>query len=395
LSGDAELIPLLRLQLTSRIGAVTYRKLANVFGSAEGALAAPRDRLLEVPGIGPETAAAIVESRSDSAERAAKEAERAEGLGIRLVPCTAPDYPRPLRSIYDPPLVLYVRGEYAPGDELAVGIVGARRCSYYGRSTAEILAGALCRSGFTVASGLARGIDSAAHRGALDAGGRTIAVLGNGLGAVYPPENEKLAEEIAASGAIFSEFAIDAKPDRGNFPRRNRIISALSLGIVVVEGNERSGALITARWAGEQGREVFAVPGKIDSPLARGPHRLIKDGAKLVESVDDILEELGPIADGLQTAEAVAEEGDASEGEGGAGDADLAGRLAERLTGAEREIYELLSTDPVSVDDLIYSSERPPAEVSSALMLLEIKRFCRQLPGKRFVRTNPTGLQDV
>jgi len=386
---------MLRLHLTSRIGAVTYRRLVSVFGSAEGALAAPRDRLTEVPGIGPETAAAIIESRSESAERAEAEIERAAELGVEMIPCTAPGYPRPLASIYDPPLVLYVKGEYAPGDELAVAIVGSRRCSYYGRSTAEMLAGALCRAGFTVTSGLARGIDSAAHRGALDAGGRTVAVLGNGLAGIYPPENEKLAEEVAAGGAVLSEFALGAKPDRGNFPRRNRIISALSLGVVVVEGNERSGALITARWAGEQGREVFAVPGKIDSPLARGPHRLIKDGAKLVESVDDILEELGPIADGLRAKEAIGlGEGAAGDGEADAG-TDLGEQLAARLAGAEREIYEMLSTDPASIDDLIYRSDLSPAEVSSSLMLLEIKRFCRQLPGKRFVRTNPTGLKSV
>ncbi len=388
MSGDADLTALLQLHLTSHIGSVTYRKLMSIFGSAEGILAAPRERLIEAPGVGPERAAAICESRSGSKERAQGEIERAREAGVAIVTHDDPDYPRPLASIYDPPLALYRKGDYVAGDELAIGVVGSRRCSYYGRSTAETLSSGLGRAGFTVVSGLARGIDSAAHRGAIDAGGRTIAVLGNGLPGIYPPENEELAAAVAGAGCIFTEFPMDSKPDKGNFPRRNRIISALSLGIIVIEGNERSGALITAKWANEQGREVFAVPGKIDSPTSRGPHRLIKDGAKLVEGVDDILEELGPVADALAARVAVGDGGD-----GGAapptGD-ELSDRLAERLAGHEKAIYELLDDEPLAIDDVIYNSGLSPAEVSSALMLLEIKRFCRQLPGKRFVRSKPT-----
>ncbi len=204
-------------------------------------------------------------------------------------------YPTNLKYIYDPPPTLYVKGNILPEDNIAIAIIGSRRATYYGLKNAENLSFELAAGGITIISGLARGVDSAAHRGALKAGGRTIAVLGSGLNIIYPPENEKLAREILQCGAVISEFPQGTAPLRQNFPRRNRIISGLSLGVVVVEAAKRSGALITANLALEQGREVFALPGKIDSFTSRGTHDLIKQGAKLVESAEDIIEELEPL----------------------------------------------------------------------------------------------------
>ncbi|MCQ9208506.1 MAG: DNA-processing protein DprA [Omnitrophica bacterium] len=208
---------------------------------------------------------------------------------------TDKDYPANLKHIYDPPATVYLKGELILEDNIAIAIVGSRRATPYGLKNAKSLAFELAARGITVVSGLARGIDSAAHRGALEAKGRTIAVLGSGLNVIYPHENERLAEEIAKSGAVISEFQQDVGPQRYHFPRRNRIISGLSLGVVVVEAAQKSGALITANCALEQGREVFALPGKIDSWTSRGTHDLIKQGAKLVESIEDIIEELEPL----------------------------------------------------------------------------------------------------
>jgi len=205
------------------------------------------------------------------------------------------DYPTNLRYIYDPPATVYLKGNIVPEDNIAIAIVGSRRATHYGLKNAKSLAFELAVRGITIVSGLARGVDSAAHRGALEAKGRTIAVLGSGLNVIYPKENERLAEEIAQNGAVISEFPLDAGPQRYHFPRRNRVISGLSLGVVVVEAAQKSGALITANCALEQGREVFALPGKIDSFTSRGTHDLIKQGAKLVESIEDIIEELEPL----------------------------------------------------------------------------------------------------
>jgi len=405
-----------RLFLTADIGAVTYKKLVRAFGSPEAALAAPRSRLMEVGGIGEKRADAIASTREKSAELADRELALAAEHSVRIVTLEDDEYPRALRTIYDPPLVLYVKGTVTPRDGLALAVVGSRRSSYYGRSQAERISGSMAGLGFTIVSGMARGVDSAAHRGALAAGGRTFAVLGNGLARLYPPENEGLASEIAASGALLSEFAMETEPLRDNFPRRNRVIAGLSLGVLVVEGSARSGALITARSALEQGREVFALPGKVDSPLSRGPHILIKEGAKLVEGHQDILDELGPSADVLGLTEAAKDEAaGASEAgevesepgafgrpsggaEGGAAEEDReadaeAGpeRPADAfrypgLSPAERTLYGCLSSDPRDIDDITAVTEMSPAEVSAGLLVLEIRRLVRQLPGKRFVR---------
>lgn len=391
-------LAIFRLHMTGGVGALTYRKLVRAFGSPEAALAAPRSRLAEIEGIGGKRAAMITETRSESAERAEEEMEFAEKHGVRLITLQDEGYPRALRTICDPPLVLYLKGDIGKRDGLALAIVGSRRSSYYGRSQAENIAANLASLGFTIVSGMARGIDSAAHRGALQGKGRTIAVLGNGLAQVYPPENEELAAEIAASGAVISEFPMKTEPTRENFPRRNRVISGLALGVLVVEGNLRSGALITARAATEQGREVFALPGKVDSPLSRGPHSLIKDGAKLVEGHQDILDELGPSADILGLSD---EEGQVSEREVSAETEEEAakpaapstskkkrgpGKAFPGLSPSERKLYDCLSSDPRSIDDITEETEMSPAEVSAGLLVLEIRRLVRQLPGKMFVR---------
>jgi len=390
----------LTLSLADGVGPVAFRKLINAFGSAEAALTAPEARMAEIEGLGPETARRIASSRRKAADAARKELAIAARHGVRIVSLEDEACPAALRYMHDPPPVLYVKGELLERDRLAVAIVGSRHCTYYGRSQAETLAGALAMSGFTVVSGLARGIDSAAHQGALDAEGRTIAVLGNGLASVYPPENSALAERGVASGALVSEFPMTTPPAAENFPRRNRVISALSLGVVVVEGTEKSGALITARHAREQGREIFAVPGKVDNPAARGPHRLIRDGAKLVADASDIIEELGPVADGLlpeprKPAAGARDEKQARQGQEGAGEQARAPAAAFAPPGGaatlgrnrqERRIYELLSTDPKQIDQIIVESGLPPQEVSSTLMILEIKRACRKLAGDTFVR---------
>ena len=400
-----DLKTLLRLHLTGGIGMVTFRKLVRKFGSPEAVLAAPTDRLAEVDGIGPKRSRLIAKSRDESEQRAARELEKADKAGVTLVPFTAPSYPLALRKIYDPPLVLYLKGSVEVRDTCAVAIVGARRCSAHGRKAAADLAEAVADAGFTVISGLAYGIDGAAHAGALrSATGRTLAVLGSGVDTIYPEEHTELAGRVVDRGALISEFPLGSFPARENFPKRNRVISGLSLGVLVVEGTERSGSLITARFAAEQGKELFAVPGRMQDRLSRGPHALIKDGAKLVESVDDILAELGPMADDFVAAaerEATRDVGAPAEdlfaderltqpatrdASGSGSGRSVVPFRAQTLTGRERSVYDHLSSEPLGIDDLIYQAGLPPQEVAGTLMVLEIKRLCKQLPGKQYVR---------
>ncbi|MEX2175956.1 MAG: DNA-processing protein DprA, partial [Pirellulaceae bacterium] len=282
------------LSLVPGVGPRTRKTLLAHFGSAQGVLAAASSQLREVAGIGPKISRAILAARREIDVAAELEVCRAHQVAVLIE--SHPDYPTRLTEIPDPPGVLFVRGAFSPSDGLAVAIVGTRHASHYGLAQAERLAGGLARAGYTIVSGLARGIDAAAHRGALKAGGRTLAVLGSGVLNVYPPEHAELAHEICSRGAVLGENPPRSPPLSGAFPQRNRIITGLSLGVIVVEASERSGALISARHAMEQGREVFAVPGRVDSRTSRGCHRLIRDGAKLVETVDDVLEELGPLA---------------------------------------------------------------------------------------------------
>ena len=298
---------------------------------------------------------------------------------IRKITIDDAEYPKNLRNIHTPPKQLYVNGALSERDEVAVAIVGSRRASLYGLETSERLGFELAARGVTVVSGMAIGIDSAAHKGALKAKGRTIAVMGSGHNVVYPPQNKKLYEEIAATGAVITEYEADDEPHAQHFPARNRIISGLSLGVVVVEAARNSGALITASFAAEQGRTVFAVPGKVSSSTSSGANELIKDGACLIQSVDDILQELS-----------IKEVAPVSGGERGGLDEKISRQtkayIYNSLTDDERKIYKNLSDEPAHIDEILEKSGMEQAKVSKVLLNLELKKLITQLPGKQFVR---------
>lgn len=357
---------LLTLTATRRIGAVRYERLLESFGSPEEILKAPTYQLEKVKGIGPQLAREI--KKAYESQAGLKELEEIHKAGVKIITYEDDSYPENLRSIYDYPLILYVKGNLITQDNIAIAIVGTRRATIYGKNQAERLSYELALRGVCVVSGLARGIDTMAHIGALKAKGRTIAVLGSGLGEIYPRENKKLADQISENGAVISEFPLHTPPDAHNFPVRNRIISGLSLGVVVIEAPLRSGALITVDLALDQGREVFAVPGKIDSASSQGCHRLIKAGAKLVENVDDILEELSSYQINLKQ---VPQED----------------KKLTALDYREEILFNLLARDEAkNIDEIIIESKLPPALVSSSLLSLELKKYIKQLPGKNFVR---------
>lgn len=337
--------------------------LVERFGSARAAWLASERDLVEIGGFSREAAVSISQRRArvDLGE----ELKRLENGKIDYVLYDEPAYPEMLRGIFDPPPGLFVKGTLPPADALAVAIVGSRRPTPYGLAVAEKMAGELARAGVVVVSGMARGIDSSAHVGALSAGGPTVAVLGCGVDVVYPRENQRLMEKIMAGGAVLSEFAPGSPPEAWHFPVRNRIISGLCKATLVVEAGERSGALITADCALEQGRDVLAVPGNIGSPLSKGPNRLIKQGARLVEGVEDILEEIGV----------------SSLFKAGAGKAPL----LHQLTKEEKTVFQLLSHEPAHLDELVARSRLQAQEILACLMFLEIKGLARQLPGKFYV----------
>jgi DNA processing protein len=291
-------------------------------------------------------------------------------LGIELVTREDSRFPKPLAQICDPPAVLYCRGTLETRDDLAIAIVGSRRCTVYGRQQAEKLAGALARAGLTIVSGLARGIDGAAHEGALAAGGRTIAVMGTGLANIYPPEHKPLAERVAAQGAVVAESSLDQAPLPGLFPQRNRLIAGMCLGVVVIEATRNSGALHTVRHATEQGREVFAVPGRIDSLASEGCHDLIRDGATLVRHPDDVLQALGPLVAPVRS-----------------GDGETVRSARElSLDPQERQILNLVTSDPIHVDEVLRRAEIEASRVLATLTVLEMRRLVRRLPGGHYCR---------
>jgi DNA processing protein len=293
--------------------------------------------------------------------------------GVQVLVESEPAYPASLRTIPDPPGVLFVRGQIVPSDGIAVAIVGTRHGSQYGVAQAERLAAGLARCGYTIVSGLARGIDAAAHRGALKAGGRTLAVLGSGVLNVYPPEHAQLASEIIGRGALVGENPPRSPPLSGAFPQRNRIITGLSLGVIVVEASERSGALISARHAMEQGREVFALPGRVDSRTSRGCHRLIRDGAKLIETVDDVLEELGPLATPTPIA-----------GDDRSPAIRHPGEL--QLNEPEKAVLGVIDDEPMTIDDCVAACGLPVQNVLATVSVLEMRRLIRRLGGNRVMR---------
>ncbi|HBG15495.1 MAG TPA: DNA-protecting protein DprA [Firmicutes bacterium] len=346
------------------IGPKRFYKLVEVFGDARTAWEADVKELAGV--IGKKIATDLVSFRRNLSLE--EEVEQVEKVGCKLLLATDHNYPPLLKKIIDPPPVLYYKGEFRPEDQMTVAVIGSRRATPSGLATAMELAADLAVQGITVVSGLARGIDSAAHRGALAVkGGRTIAVLGCGIDRIYPPENKELMEKITFNGVVCSEFPLGTRPFPGNFPARNRVISGLSLGVTVVEAAEDSGSLITVEFALEQGREVFAIPGPIDRQGSKGPHRLIKQGAKLVEEVNDILETLNlPFlsADELITGN----------------------EKTIEFSPVEQCIWDLLAAGETHVDILIRDSGRPVSEVSSALVLMELKGLISQVAAKTFHR---------
>lgn len=376
---SSEIEKWLKLIRADEVGPVTFGKLLKRFGSVDAVLGASVSGLMKVEGVGSKTAERIAASR-DKFDTGA-ELELAAKLGVWVIHMEDPRYPPGLRQIYDPPPVLYVKGTLDRADNLAIGIVGCRRCSLYGQEQSSRFAHLLAASGFTIVSGMARGIDTAAHTGALAAQGRTLAVQGCGLSRIFPPENAKLFELISASGACISELPLRAEPLPENFPPRNRIIAGLSLGTVVVEATVRSGAMITAQAALESHREVMAVPGKVDSPLSQGPHRLIKDGAKLVETVDDIMEALGYIGEQLKDHTALTARQAAEKVE-----APLFETTKFNLKGHEQTVYDALGKDPLHIDQLIADTNLPAGAVNASVVSLRLKGLIKQLPGNLFAK---------
>jgi len=354
----------LALNLTPGVGSTLIQRLLDRFKTPEAVFHAPTKELLKVEGLGEKVAGEI---RKGPLEKVVeRELYLLKEAGGKIVTLKDDAYPKRLRDIYDPPALLYVRGELKKEDELAISIVGSRKTSPYGRWITEKIGQELARHGVTVVSGMARGIDSLAHWGAISGGGRTIAVLGCGVDVIYPSENRKLFEKIIDRGAVISEFPMGSPPEGGHFPKRNRIISGLSLGVVVVQASEKSGSLITAGYALEQGREVFAVPGNVGAEGSRGTNQLIKEGAKMVESSEDILEEILPQ---WRREDEVLRE---------------VKRPEEDLIEEERILYELLGETPTHIDVMIRESRFDPGKVSSLLLDLELKGLIIQWPGKCF-----------
>lgn len=364
---------LLALNAIDGLGPVRLKSLLEFFGSAQAIFNAPTKDIMATGIVPQNVASAIVSFKRD--EFLKKELDHIKERGVQIVSIFDTAYPKNLKDIYDAPVILYIKGTLSKDNDLAVAMVGSRQASLYGITVAEKFSMRLSELGITVVSGMARGIDSAAHRGVLKARGKTIAVLGNGLSVVYPPENKKLFDDISKEGCILSEFPMGTPPAVFNFPRRNRIISGLSLGVVVVEASRKSGALITSRFALEQGREVFAVPGSIDSPQSQGVHELIKQGAKLIGRVEDILEELAlPMQISLKSNENHLKE-----------HTFVKNRIAH-LTEDEKNVYEGINREASHIDEILSKVQIPQPKAIEILLKLELKDLVRQMPGKYFVR---------
>ena len=380
MTGRKKIQSWLALSLVPGMGPVTCNKLVAHFGSPEKVLAASSPNLTAVASLRKESLAALSgEGRQHLEELANKEIERAAEKNIAIIPCDDPLYPALLKNIHDPPVVLYVLGAPELLNCRGLGIVGSRAATHYGKDIAQQMAGSLSRQGFTIISGLALGIDTAAHNGALAAEGKTIAVLGCGLDIVYPPSNHNLYKRIASAGAVVSEYPLGTKPDSFRFPARNRIISGLSLGIVVVEAANRSGSLITASHALEQGREVFAVPGRIDSVKSAGTHTLLQQGAKLVHSINDIVEEFPANVFQQSVEEAGMEEDEQV--------------FFENLSQEEAELFEFIGVYPRTFDEIIKESGFTAQRTNEVLLLLELKGIIEPLPGKSYQRVTSLSLK--
>jgi DNA processing protein len=356
----------LALSLVPGVGSILMKRLLDDFKTPEAVFEASKEDLLRVEGLGEKVALEILKGPLD--KRVKRELSLLEKAGAKLLAITDKEYPERLKEIYDPPPLLYMRGGLEKEDELAVAMVGSRKTNPYGRMMTEKISQELVRHGVRIVSGMARGIDAVAHWGALSGGGRTIAVLGCGVDVVYPKENRNLFSKIMEHGAILSEFPMGSPPEGAHFPRRNRIISGLSLGVVVVQAGMKSGSLITAGYAMEQGKDVFAVPGVVGNEGSRGTHQLIKQGAKLVESSEDILEEILPRWTRGER-EILKEE-----------------TKGPDLSEEEKLLYGFLSENPLPIDVLIRESSLDPGKVSSLLLNLELKGLISQWPGKCFTK---------
>ena len=366
---DRDLIDVLRLNLVPGLGPRTYQLLLEYFGSPREILNASVSKLQAVQNVGPKLAMSIVTHGTEAAAR--EELARTRAAGVSLLVRNQPGYPAALGRIPDPPTVIYCKGTLVEADGLALGVVGSRHCTAYGRQQTKRLAQGLARVGITVVSGLARGIDAEAHRGALEAGGRTIAVCATGMNMVYPPEHVELAADVAKQGCLLTESPMDQTPKSGLFPQRNRIISGLSLGVLLIEAGRSSGALHTARHAMEQNRDVFALPGRVDSEASLGCLDLIRDGATLIRDLDDVLNALGPLVAPVQRTPE-----------------ETVRKPAElTLSDQERMILNLVHSESTAVDEVIRATNIEASRVLSTLTVLEMKRLIRRLPGGFVVRS--------
>lgn len=354
----------LALTLIKGLGPVTARQVVTAFGEVREVFRQKAEQLVSVAGIN-QSRAHLIASFNDW-NLVDKTIERVEKLGAAIITFHDPSYPEGLKQIYDPPSVLFVKGELQSNDRFAVAIVGSRICTEYGKDVTQKITSSLCAKGLTIISGMARGIDTVAHSSTLKVNGRTIAILGSGIDVPYPAENIQLFRKIPESGVIISEFPPGTRPIKENFPKRNRLISAMSLGVLVVEASERSGALITARCAVEQGKEVFAIPGNINWRTSKGTNDLIKKGARLVDNPDDIVEELAPLLKGyLREAK----------------------RELPPLNEEEHAVLRICDREPTHIDEIIRQTNMSPSRVMSVLLSLELKGVVRQWEGKKFSST--------
>jgi len=378
MSKSTDLQGWLELRAVKGLGSITYARLIGQFGSPAAIRRANLPALVATGELSPALAQSLQQPLSDTTyNQIQREMEAVEAGRFSIVTLTDSQYPARLKTIADPPPLLYFTGQLLERDQHALAIVGARKGSHPGRAFTRQLSGDLAALGFTIVSGLARGIDADAHEGALASAGRTFAVLGCGIDQTYPPEHLKLRERIEQNGAIISEFPMGASPQPYHFPQRNRIISGLSLGVIVTEATSKSGSLITARMALEQNREVFAVPGNVTHPLSHGPHRLIQQGAKLIEKPWDIVEEIlsmlePSFCDQLQTPQQLEDSQHSS----------------IKLGPEEQHLFERIPLEPVALDELIAQGSYSSSEVMSILLSLEIKGLIKQIPGLQYVRTS-------
>jgi DNA processing protein len=365
---DSDWIDTVRLCLVNGVGPRIRRRLLDRFGTPTAVFAAAPSELRDVEGVGAKLMERIVRAADEIDVE--EEIALCERHAISILTEFDANYPRCLGEIPDPPGLLFVRGTLTPADALGIGIVGTRHATAYGLRQAQRLAASLARAGLAIISGLARGIDAAAHRGALEAGGRTLGILASGVMNIYPPEHNELAVLVAANGALISEQPPRSAPLSGTFPQRNRIISGMSLGVIVIEAAERSGALITARHAMEQGRDVFAVPGNVDSRASRGCHRLLRDGATLVESADDVLEQLGPLVEA-----AASEDG-----------REIHHPAELLLNDMEQKVLDGIRGEATTIDELVILSGLPVPQVLATLSVLEMRHLIRRLSGTTVIR---------